>query len=74
MKLFKVKTLSATNTKSTRVKITNLQTSEIKVLPYNYKYNNSAEIAKNWIENIRYYVTVDYFWSESDKCYYLYTV
>jgi len=46
-----VKTLPATNTKGTRVKITEAESQISWAIPYNYKFNSSKDIALDYLEN-----------------------
>ena len=45
-----IKTLAATNTKGTRVKITEAASQISWAIPYNYKFNNSKDVALNYLE------------------------
>lgn len=46
-----IKTLASTNTKGTRVKITEVASQISWAIPYNYEFNNSKDVALNYLEN-----------------------
>ncbi|MGL5985074.1 MAG: hypothetical protein ACRCZ1_07470, partial [Cetobacterium sp.] len=51
MRTFEVKFISATNTKGSRIKITDLLKNESKTISYNYSYNNAMDGAVDFLEN-----------------------
>lgn len=68
-RVYKVKYLAPTSTKGSRVKITNLNTSETKIEPYNYKYNNIQDIATYYIEEMYTYLKVTESFFDKDTLY-----
>jgi hypothetical protein len=49
--LIKVKYISATDFKGTRVKLTSTRHNKSKIIPFDYKFNNAMEVAKDYIKN-----------------------
>lgn len=49
-RIYKIKKLSATNNKGTRIKITDLNNLNNITIPYNYKFNNIFDISRDYIE------------------------
>tara|TARA_R110000803_G_scaffold81879_1_gene147806 strand:- start:39 stop:260 length:222 start_codon:yes stop_codon:yes gene_type:complete len=48
-----IKTLAATDTKGTRIKITEAESQISWAIPYNYKFNSSKDVALNYLQNER---------------------
>ena len=48
--LIKVKYLSATDYKGARVRMTSTRHNKLKVIPFDYKFDNALEVAKNYLE------------------------
>lgn len=71
-KIYKIKTLAPTNYKGTRIKITNLNNKNNITIPYNYKYNNSLDMARNYIENNIIYLKPDFHFYDKDILYIVY--
>tara|TARA_R110000868_G_scaffold245389_1_gene501894 strand:+ start:120 stop:341 length:222 start_codon:yes stop_codon:yes gene_type:complete len=51
--IYIIKTLPATDTKGTRIKITEAESQLSWAIPYNYKFNNSKDVALDYLENER---------------------
>ena len=51
--IYITKMLPATNTKGTRIKITEAASQISWTIPYNYKFNSAKDIALNYLENER---------------------
>ena len=51
-RIFEIKYLGATNTSGTRVKIIDHRFQENKTIPYNYSFNNTAEVAHEYFRSI----------------------
>lgn len=51
-RVYKAKLLPATNTKGTRVKITNINSGVTKIEPYRYEFSNLNEIATYYVEKM----------------------
>ena len=49
--LIKVKYISATDFKGARVKLTSTRHNKSKIIPFDYKFNNAMEVAKDYIKN-----------------------
>lgn len=49
--LIKVKYLPATSYKGTRVKLTSTRHNESKIIPFDYKFDNALEVAKDYLKN-----------------------
>ena len=49
--LIKVKYLSATDFKGTRVKLTSTRHNKSKIIPFDYKFDNALEVAKDYTES-----------------------
>ena len=49
--LIKVKYLSATNHRGARVRITSTRHDKSKVIPFDYRFDNAIEVAKDYLEN-----------------------
>ena len=46
-----IKTLPATDTKGTRIKITEAESQISWAIPYDYNFNSSKDVALNYLEN-----------------------
>lgn len=47
---FRVQFLGATNCRGSRVKITDMHNRNSKTIAFDYAYNNSWEVARDWLE------------------------
>lgn len=50
--LIEVKYLGATNTRGSRVKVSSLRFNDSVTIPYDYSYNNIAEIFEAWLKEL----------------------
>lgn len=64
-KVYKAKLLPATNTKGTRIKITNVETGVTKIEPYRYEFDSGKELAIYYIEQM--YTTLPVMNTFADK-------
>ena len=48
--LIKVKYLSATDHKGARVRITSTRHNKSKIIPFDFRFNNALEVAKDYLE------------------------
>ena len=49
--LIKVKYISATDHKGTRVRITSTRHNKSKIIPFDYRFDNALEVAKDYLKN-----------------------
>ena len=68
--LIKVKYISATDYKGTRVKLTSTRHNKSKIIPFDYKFNNAMEVAKDYIKNDLKYTVVATCNLDSNDCIY----
>lgn len=72
-RIYKAKYLGPTGHKGARVKIVNLDNLEVKIIPFNYQFNNAKEVARNYINKELNYFVYDTFWDEDTSYCYLLT-
>ena len=48
--IIEVKYLSATNTSGTRVKLYSAYYNQFRIIPYDYQFNNTKDVAINWLK------------------------
>ena len=71
--VYKAKYLSPTDYKGARIKITNLDNLESKIIPYDYRFNNAKEIAIHYINSMGVRKVINTFWDDSTSYVYLIT-
>ena len=67
--MYKVKYYSPTNTKGSRIKLTNLYTLESTFYSYDYRFNNIIDMAKDIIENNLTYLKVKETFNDKENYY-----
>lgn len=68
-RVYKVKYYSPTNTKGSRIKLTNLNTLESTFYSYDYRFNNIIDMAKDIIENKLTYLKVKETFNDKENYY-----
>ena len=68
-RVYKVKYYSPTNTKGSRIKLTNLNTLESNFYSYDYRFNNIIDMAKDIIENELTYLKVKETFNDKENYY-----
>lgn len=67
--IFKAKYLAPTNTKGSRIKLTNLNNGKVIIYPYDYQFNNVHDQAIARIENVLTYLSVKETFYDGNECY-----